>query len=71
LGVISGALCMYVQFVVSQWVALAPCAFLFSVGFTGINFLADDVVIILVFMASMQTILCWIKNAWYLLNSLT
>jgi len=70
LGCAGGALCMNVQYVVSQWEVFAPypailILFILSVVFTGINILADGVVTFLVFIASMQTILFWIKEAWY------
>jgi len=71
LGYACGVLCASLQFIVSQWeliVSYPPILFVFilSVGFTGINILADGVVIFLIFMASIQTILFWIKQAWYM-----
>jgi len=69
LACVGGALCMYVQYIVSQWEVFLPypailILFILSLIFTGINLLADGIVTFLVFMASMQTILFWIKQAW-------
>jgi len=67
---VGGTLCMTVQYIVSQWELFAPypailILFILSVSFTEINLLSDGVVTFVVFMASMQTTLFWIKQAWY------
>jgi len=69
-AVTCSALCINTQYIVSQWEVFSPYPpilflFILSVGFTGINLWADAVVIVLVFIVSMQTILFWIKQAWY------
>jgi len=63
-------LCCNIQYIVSQWELFAPhppilFVLLLSLGFAGINLWADAVVVYLVVIASMQTILFWIKQAWY------
>jgi len=63
------AICLNLHHIMSHWGLLAPfppilTVFILSVGFTGINFLADGVLLFLVFLASMQTILFWLKRAW-------
>jgi len=75
LGGACGHVCMIVQFIVSQWEVFAQYptllwVFILTVGFTGINLLADCIVLFLVFMPSLQTILFWIKQAWHQLNML-
>jgi len=70
LGGACGLVCLNVQLIVSQWEVFAQyptllCVFILTVGFTGINYMADCIVIFLVFMASLQTIVFWIKQAWY------
>jgi len=70
LGVTGGVLCANLQYIASQWEVFSPypgilIVYILCVVFTGINLLADGVVILLVLMASMQAILFWIKQAWY------
>jgi len=70
-GIAGAILCFNFQYIVTQWEALIQCpllfcAFIMSVGFTGINYAADCVVLVLVFMASLRTILFWIRHTWYL-----
>jgi len=70
IAVTCAVLCSNIQYIVSQWEVFAPhppilFVLLLSLAFTGINMWADGVVIYLIFMVSMQTILFWIKQAWY------
>jgi len=70
LGYTCGVICTNAQYIVSQWEVFSPYAgilivYIVAVGFTGINEWADGVVVFLLFLASMKTIIFWIKQAWY------